>query len=300
MRSCARSKRHRVRAESTRHTGKVDAHAQGARRDGCHRLRRLGDWRPRPRLHRPRQRQPSQPCPISALGSNQPLWRTVASVRMTPAISARSTSVCLFATAQIDWDGARGGDARHDALPRRRDRDQPVSRSQRCAKGAGQPAHRPRHDGLGRDALRAGHPLRQRRGGGARREGHGRHPGLVNRRIGEAGRGARRLPQLGAQHLQATARSYATPPARPSRRPAPSASWPTARPASSRSSRWPSSIASSSPMARIACSTSSTPSSQRALEASDIIEKDEALAYVKEHGSLHGHPAAEHPALRPT
>lgn len=36
-----------------------------------------------------------------------------------------------------------------------------------------------------------------------------------------------------------------------------------------------------------------------ALEASDIEEKDEVLAYVKEHGSLHGHPAAEHPALRP-
>ncbi|HKT37882.1 MAG TPA: adenosylcobalamin-dependent ribonucleoside-diphosphate reductase, partial [Ktedonobacterales bacterium] len=37
----------------------------------------------------------------------------------------------------------------------------------------------------------------------------------------------------------------------------------------------------------------------RALVASDIVEKDEVLAYIKEHGSLHGHPAAEHPALAP-
>jgi ribonucleoside-diphosphate reductase alpha chain len=37
----------------------------------------------------------------------------------------------------------------------------------------------------------------------------------------------------------------------------------------------------------------------RALAASDIVEKDEVLAYIKEHGSLHGHPAAEHPALAP-
>jgi ribonucleoside-diphosphate reductase alpha chain len=37
----------------------------------------------------------------------------------------------------------------------------------------------------------------------------------------------------------------------------------------------------------------------RALAASDIVEKEEALAYIKEHGSLHGHPAAEHPALAP-
>jgi ribonucleoside-diphosphate reductase alpha chain len=36
----------------------------------------------------------------------------------------------------------------------------------------------------------------------------------------------------------------------------------------------------------------------QALEASDIAEKDAVVAYVKEHGSLHGHPAAEHPALR--
>jgi ribonucleoside-diphosphate reductase alpha chain len=38
---------------------------------------------------------------------------------------------------------------------------------------------------------------------------------------------------------------------------------------------------------------------QRALEASDIADKDGALAHAKEHGSLHGHPASEHPALRP-
>ncbi len=37
----------------------------------------------------------------------------------------------------------------------------------------------------------------------------------------------------------------------------------------------------------------------RALAASDIVEKEEVLAYIKEHGSLHGHPAAEHPALAP-
>jgi ribonucleoside-diphosphate reductase alpha chain len=36
-----------------------------------------------------------------------------------------------------------------------------------------------------------------------------------------------------------------------------------------------------------------------ALEASDVADKPAALAYVKEHGSLHGHPAAHHPALRP-
>ncbi|HKW23634.1 MAG TPA: LAGLIDADG family homing endonuclease, partial [Ktedonobacterales bacterium] len=37
----------------------------------------------------------------------------------------------------------------------------------------------------------------------------------------------------------------------------------------------------------------------RALAASDIVEKEEVIAYIREHGSLHGHPAAEHPALAP-
>jgi ribonucleoside-diphosphate reductase alpha chain len=38
---------------------------------------------------------------------------------------------------------------------------------------------------------------------------------------------------------------------------------------------------------------------QRALEASDIEDKASVIAYVKSHGSLHGHPAAAHPALQP-
>jgi ribonucleoside-diphosphate reductase alpha chain len=38
---------------------------------------------------------------------------------------------------------------------------------------------------------------------------------------------------------------------------------------------------------------------QRALDASDIKDKEAALEYVKAHGSLHGHPAESHPALRP-
>ena len=38
---------------------------------------------------------------------------------------------------------------------------------------------------------------------------------------------------------------------------------------------------------------------QRALEASDIADKQGVLDYAKTHGALHGHPAAEHPALRP-
>ncbi len=38
---------------------------------------------------------------------------------------------------------------------------------------------------------------------------------------------------------------------------------------------------------------------KRALEASDIEDKDGVLDYVKTHGSLHGHPAANHPALAP-
>jgi ribonucleoside-diphosphate reductase alpha chain len=37
----------------------------------------------------------------------------------------------------------------------------------------------------------------------------------------------------------------------------------------------------------------------KALEATDIEDQDAVVAYVKQHGSLHGHPAAEHPALRP-
>jgi ribonucleoside-diphosphate reductase alpha chain len=37
----------------------------------------------------------------------------------------------------------------------------------------------------------------------------------------------------------------------------------------------------------------------RALAASDIVDKEAVLAYIKEHGSLHGHAAAEHPALAP-
>ena len=38
---------------------------------------------------------------------------------------------------------------------------------------------------------------------------------------------------------------------------------------------------------------------ERALTASDVEEKDGVLEYVKEHGSLHGHAAEEHLALRP-
>ncbi|HEY8325712.1 MAG TPA: adenosylcobalamin-dependent ribonucleoside-diphosphate reductase [Ktedonobacterales bacterium] len=38
---------------------------------------------------------------------------------------------------------------------------------------------------------------------------------------------------------------------------------------------------------------------QRALERSDIADKEEALEYIKAHGSLHGHPAESDPALRP-
>jgi ribonucleoside-diphosphate reductase alpha chain len=38
---------------------------------------------------------------------------------------------------------------------------------------------------------------------------------------------------------------------------------------------------------------------ERALMASDVDDKDDVLEYVKEHGSLHGHSAEEHPALRP-
>ena len=38
---------------------------------------------------------------------------------------------------------------------------------------------------------------------------------------------------------------------------------------------------------------------QHALEASDIADKAGVTAYVKSHGSLHGHPAAAHPALQP-
>jgi ribonucleoside-diphosphate reductase alpha chain len=38
---------------------------------------------------------------------------------------------------------------------------------------------------------------------------------------------------------------------------------------------------------------------ERALMASDIEDKDGVLEYVKEHGSLHGHDAEEHSALRP-
>ncbi|MGZ3601402.1 MAG: adenosylcobalamin-dependent ribonucleoside-diphosphate reductase, partial [Ktedonobacterales bacterium] len=38
---------------------------------------------------------------------------------------------------------------------------------------------------------------------------------------------------------------------------------------------------------------------QRALEASDIEDKAGVLTYVKEHGSLHGHPAERHRAVQP-
>ncbi|HEV2461538.1 MAG TPA: hypothetical protein VGS80_24550, partial [Ktedonobacterales bacterium] len=37
----------------------------------------------------------------------------------------------------------------------------------------------------------------------------------------------------------------------------------------------------------------------RALEARDVADKEGVVEYVKAHGSLHGHPAAEHPALKP-
>ena len=38
---------------------------------------------------------------------------------------------------------------------------------------------------------------------------------------------------------------------------------------------------------------------KRALEESDIEDKAGVLEYVKQHGSLHGHPAGENPALKP-
>ena len=38
---------------------------------------------------------------------------------------------------------------------------------------------------------------------------------------------------------------------------------------------------------------------QRALDRSDIADKEEALEYIKAHGTLHGHPAESDPALRP-
>ena len=38
---------------------------------------------------------------------------------------------------------------------------------------------------------------------------------------------------------------------------------------------------------------------KRALEASDVQDKAGVLEYVKQHGSLHGHPAERHPALQP-
>jgi ribonucleoside-diphosphate reductase alpha chain len=38
---------------------------------------------------------------------------------------------------------------------------------------------------------------------------------------------------------------------------------------------------------------------KRALEATDIEDKEGVLDYVKQHGSLHGHPADGHPALAP-
>ncbi|HEX6777150.1 MAG TPA: hypothetical protein VF099_03060, partial [Ktedonobacterales bacterium] len=37
---------------------------------------------------------------------------------------------------------------------------------------------------------------------------------------------------------------------------------------------------------------------RRALEESDIVDKEGVLTYVKEHGALHGHPAEQHPALQ--
>ena len=37
---------------------------------------------------------------------------------------------------------------------------------------------------------------------------------------------------------------------------------------------------------------------QRAVEESDLPDKEGVLAYVKEHGALHGHPAEQHPALQ--
>ena len=112
------------------------------------------------------------------------------------ATSARSTSPRWRPTGHMDYD--KLGRIVHDrgALPRQRHRRQPVSAAADRGDDQGQPQDRPRRDGLRRHAARSWASLRLRGGCRDRRRGHGLHPRRGARRVGRAGRGARRLPQL--------------------------------------------------------------------------------------------------------
>ncbi len=100
-------------------------------------------------------------------------------------------------------DGARAGGAPVGPIPRRRHRGEPVPPAGDRRDGEGEPPHRPRRHGLGGSPVPDGHPVRQPAGPRPRRPAHGLHQREGARPVGEARRGARAVPELGAVHLQA-------------------------------------------------------------------------------------------------
>ena len=178
------------------------AAAQRARGVRAHRARGLAHRRPGHGLHRPDQRQPGQPDAGARRWSRRPT--RAASSRCCPtrrATSARSTSRsspgrmrARRVVGRLGRDGARHPAGR--ALPRRRDRDEPVPAAGDRRDGEVQPSHRPRHHGLGRPALHPGHPVRQPGGHRPGRPAHVVRQGEVARPVRQAGRGARSVPEL--------------------------------------------------------------------------------------------------------
>ena len=146
--------------------------------------------------------------PVPQLGcvrGHQSLRRAAAAARTTSATSARSTWA-----RSSSADGEQGADrlgspaaggAPVDPLPRERDRRQPVSATRDHRAGPAHPPHRTRRDGAGGRVREARRRLRLRRG---RRAGP-EDPAVRGRRrqgrVRAAGRRARGVPRVGAEHL---------------------------------------------------------------------------------------------------
>ena len=97
---------------------------------------------------------------------------------------------------------ARRGDPALRALPRRRDRAEPLPDPADRRDDEADAQDRARRHGLGRPALRAAHPLRLRRGDRAGGAGDVVHPGARRPRVGGAGGRARRLPGVARVDLR--------------------------------------------------------------------------------------------------
>ena len=124
------------------HDGTDRRNTPRPRDHGEDRGRRLGDRRSRTALPRPRQPQHSQPHPRNRDGSKQPTHvESSGLVHTTPATSARSTLASSSANeygkaTDVDWTALEEATRLTRALPRRRDRHQPLSARRGAREGA--------------------------------------------------------------------------------------------------------------------------------------------------------------------